>query len=53
MVKENDEHIVKMLHTLGREGMMVMAEANDDIIDKNNINLKIVINVHPKVKNSS
>ena len=48
MVKENDEHIVKMLQTIGREGVMVKAEANDDIIDKNNINLKIVINVHPK-----
>ena len=53
MVKENDEHIVKMVQTLGREGMMVMAEANDDIIDKNNINLKIVINIHPKLKDCS
>ena len=32
---------------------MVMAEANDDIIDKNNINLKILINVHPKVTHST
>ena len=53
MVKENDEHIVKMVQTLGREGMMVMAEANDDIIDENNINLKIVINIHPKLKDCS
>ena len=53
VVKENDEHIDKIVKTLGRDGLDAMAGANDDIIDKNDINLKVIINVNPKARNKS
>ena len=53
VVKENDEHIDKIVKTLGRDGLDAMAGANDDIIDKNDINLKVIINVNPKARTKS
>ena len=50
-IKENQEHINKMVQILGKEDLSVMAKANDETIDKNNINLKIIINFNPKINN--
>ena len=43
VVKENDEHIAKIVETLERDGLEAHAGFNDDIIDKDIINLKFVI----------